>query len=134
MYRTILSIQTSPKELINITSLVSQTVMHTAKMASLCHLFLKHTSCSLVVSENADPDVLQDLSSFMTRLVPEGGQYLHDAEGPDDMPAHIRSVLTQTDLTLPIEEGRLLLGRWQAIYLWEHRAQRHQREVILSLL
>lgn len=101
----------------------------------LCHLFLRHTSASLLITENADPDVRKDLENFMSRLVPDGDPaWIHSMEGPDDMPAHIRSVLTSSELTLPIRESRLALGTWQGVYLWEHRTRPHRRRIEISIL
>ena len=104
----------------------------------LCTIFIRHTSASLVIQENADPTVQEDLQRFFHRLVPEGnspgGDYAHDAEGPDDMPGHIKSALTQTTLSIPLLDGELALGRWQGIYLWEHRHGPHQRELIVQLM
>jgi secondary thiamine-phosphate synthase enzyme len=98
-------------------------------------LFIQHTSCSLVIQENADPDVTLDLRDFFERLVPEDGEdYRHTAEGPDDMTSHIRSALTQTSLTIPLIDGALALGAWQGLYVFEHRAVPHQRRVVLQLL
>lgn len=98
-------------------------------------LFCQHTSASLLIQENADPDVLHDLLAFFRRLVPEGMDWVtHDAEGPDDMPAHIRAALTQTSLTIPIAGGRAVLGTWQGIYLFEHRRRPHRRNVVLHLI
>lgn len=100
----------------------------------LCHVFVQHTSASLIVCENADPAVRRDLETVMARLAPDGDPaYEHDAEGPDDMPAHIRSILTQTELTLPVRDGRLALGTWQGVYLWEHRARGHRRQVVVTV-
>ena len=99
----------------------------------LLHVWIKHTSASLIVTENADPDVLRDHETFLSRLVPDGDPiYRHSDEGPDDMPAHIRSILTQTSLTIPIRHGRLALGVWQGIYVWEHRTSPHQRTILLT--
>ncbi len=101
----------------------------------ICHLFLRHTSASLLITENADPDVRRDLETFMSRLVPDGDPaYLHSMEGPDDMPAHIRSVLTCSELTVPIRAGKLGLGTWQGIYLWEHRTRPHRRQVNITII
>lgn len=98
----------------------------------LLTVFVRHTSASLLIQENADPDVQRDLVSFFRRLAPEGMDWiLHDTEGPDDMPAHIKAALTQTSLSIPVDDGRLLLGRWQGLYLFEHRARPHRREVVL---
>jgi secondary thiamine-phosphate synthase enzyme len=101
----------------------------------LCTIFLRHTSASLIIQENADPDVLKDLANFFAKLVPEDGKsYIHDAEGADDMPAHIRTVLTKTSEQIPIAQGRLLLGTWQGIYLWEHRQHGHYREIVVQII
>lgn len=99
----------------------------------LCHLFIRHTSASLMISENADPAVMRDLETFLARLVPDGDDaYTHVAEGPDDMPAHIRSVLTQTALSLPITSGASALGTWQGVFVYEHRHLPHRRELVLT--
>jgi secondary thiamine-phosphate synthase enzyme len=100
----------------------------------LLTLFCRHTSASLLIQENADPRVLRDLEVYFSRLAPEGDHYAHDDEGPDDMPAHLRTALTQVSLSVPVEGGRLCLGTWQAIYLFEHRRAPHLREVALHLI
>jgi secondary thiamine-phosphate synthase enzyme len=101
----------------------------------LLTVFCRHTSASLVIQENADPDVHADLDAFFARLAPDGDpRHRHDTEGPDDMPAHIRAALTQTSLTIPVVGGRPALGTWQGVYLWEHRTSAHQREVLLHLI
>ena len=100
----------------------------------LLTVFCRHTSASLLIQENADPTVRTDMERFFERLAPEGGHYVHDLEGPDDMPAHLRTALTQTSLAVPVGGGRLLLGTWQGIYLFEHRARPHRREIVLHLL
>ncbi len=101
----------------------------------LLTLFCRHTSASLLIQENADPDVRADLEAFFKRLAPEGkGLYIHDTEGPDDMPAHIRAALTQVQLSIPVESGRMLLGTWQGIYLFEHRRAAHRREIVLHVV
>jgi len=106
----------------------------TQTIDGLCHLFLQHTSASLILCENADPDVRKDLETFMSDIVPDGYErFVHTMEGPDDMPAHVRTVLTNAELTIPVRAGRLALGTWQGIYLWEHRHAPHSRIVILSL-
>ena len=103
--------------------------------SGLLTVFCRHTSASLIVQENADPDVQEDLKAFFARIAPEApGRYIHDAEGPDDMPAHIRAALTQTQLSIPLAVGRLALGTWQGIYLFEHRRRPHRREVALHLI
>ena len=101
----------------------------------LCHVFIRHTSASLLITENADPDVRTDLENFICRLVPDGAPaYIHSMEGPDDMPAHIRSVLTATELSVPVRAGRLALGTWQGVYLWEHRSRPHHRCIDVTIL
>jgi len=100
----------------------------------LCHVFLRHTSASLMLCENADPAVRRDLDRFMASLIPDGNpMFEHDQEGADDMPAHVRTVLTHSDLTIPIADGRLDLGTWQGIYLWEHRKSPHERTLTVTL-
>ena len=100
----------------------------------LLTLFIRHTSASLLIQENADPDVHTDLIAALERLAPRGGGYVHDVEGPDDMPAHIKSALTATSLSIPVRTGRMLLGTWQGIYVVEHRDRPHRREVVLHYL
>ena len=101
----------------------------------LCHLFIRHTSASMMLCENADPAVRRDLETFMSRQVPDGDpMFTHTAEGPDDMPAHVRSVLTQSDLNIPVRDGRCALGTWQGVYLWEHRTAPHARRVVVTVL
>ena len=103
--------------------------------SGLLTLFIPHTSASLLIQENADPDVLEDLNRFFDRLVPDGDSlFQHQAEGPDDMPAHIRSTLTQTQLSIPVQENKPRLGIWQGIYLFEHRTHPHKREIIMHLI
>lgn len=100
----------------------------------MCHIFIRHTSASLMLCENADPAVRLDLETFMSRLVPDGDpMFTHTAEGPDDMPAHVRSILTQSDLNLPVSAGQCTLGTWQGIYLWEHRLAPHTRHVVVTV-
>lgn len=125
---------TQARQLTNITSPLQSMVTSSQIQIGLCHVFIQHTSAALIITENADPDVLLDLENYLTHLVPDGDpRYLHDAEGSDDMAAHIRSVLTQTELSIPITEGRLGLGIWQGVFLYEHRAQTHIRHVIQTL-
>ncbi|MBV9386489.1 MAG: YjbQ family protein [Chroococcidiopsidaceae cyanobacterium CP_BM_ER_R8_30] len=133
-YQQLLKIPTTGKSLCKITSKVAAVVADSGVMSGLCHLFLRHTSASLLIQENADPDVLKDLANFFAKLVPESGQYIHSTEGPDDMPAHIRTALTHTSEQIPIARGQLLLGTWQGIYIWEHRQHSHQREVVVHIL
>ncbi len=133
-YQEILEIKTSGKSFSNVTAYVQEVVKNSGIKTGICHLFLRHTSASLIIQENADPDVLRDLENFLSKLVPEGNHYIHDAEGLDDMPAHIRTVLTHTSEQIPISQGRLLLGTWQGIYLWEHRRHRHTRELVVHIM
>ena len=119
---------------VEITHLLAEVVAQTHIQIGVCHVFVQHTSASLMICENADPDVRTDLETFMTRLVPDGDpMFIHIDEGNDDMPAHVRSVLTQAGLTLPIHQGELLLGTWQGVYLWEHRTSPHIRRIILTM-
>ncbi len=134
MFQEELVIETLGRGSVDITEQVAAAVDASDVNDGLCHLFIRHTSASLIVNENADPAVLKDLETFMRDLVPDGDtRFRHTAEGPDDMPAHIRSVLTQTDLSIPVRGGRLALGTWQGIYLWEHRSAPHRRSVLVSV-
>ena len=134
MFQEELVIETRGRGSVDITANVAAAVDASDIDDGLCHLFIRHTSASLMVNENADPAVLSDLETFMHDLVPDGDpRFRHTAEGPDDMPAHIRSVLTQTDLSIPVRGGRLALGTWQGIYLWEHRSSPHSRIVLVSV-
>lgn len=129
-----LSVQTRGRGSHEITREVQQRIAESGLRNGLCHVFVHHTSASLMLCENADPSVRSDLETFFARLVPDGDpMFRHDAEGPDDMPAHIRAILTNMDLTLPLANGRADLGTWQGIYLWEHRTHAHQRRITLSL-
>jgi len=129
-----ISITTTSRGCYDITNKLTSFVREQSVKNGLCHVFIHHTSASLIISENADPKVLQDLETFMAKIAPDGAPYwIHDDEGPDDMPAHIRSVITQNNLTMPIIDGQLALGIWQAVYLWEHRTHQHQRQVTISL-
>ncbi|WP_377480840.1 MAG: secondary thiamine-phosphate synthase enzyme YjbQ [Microcoleus anatoxicus] len=132
-YQQIFKIKTIGKSLCKITEQVENVVANSGINTGLCTLFLRHTSASLLIQENADPDVLKDLANFLAKLVPEGASYIHDAEGPDDMPAHIRTALTHTSEQIPIDRGRLLLGTWQGIYLWEHRQRGQNRELVVHI-
>ncbi|TDJ28381.1 MAG: YjbQ family protein [Gammaproteobacteria bacterium] len=134
MFQEELVIETRGRGSVEITAQVAAAVDASDIDDGLCHLFIRHTSASLMVNENADPAVLTDLETFMSDLVPDGDpRFRHTAEGPDDMPAHIRSILTQTDLSIPVRSGRLALGTWQGIYLWEHRSAPHRRSVLVSV-
>lgn len=123
------------KGLYDFTAEVARWVAASGIRDGLLTLFVRHTSASLVIQENADPDVQSDLERFLARLVPEHDQlYQHTLEGPDDMPAHIRAALTQTQLSIPVRDGRMVLGTWQGIYLFEHRRAAHCRQVVAHLL
>lgn len=130
-----LPVNTRGRGTYDITAEVANAVANSGVTAGLCHVFVQHTSASLILCENADPAVRDDLERFMIRLVPDGDpMYRHSQEGPDDMPAHIRSILTNMDLTLPVTGGRLALGTWQGIYLYEHRSHSHARRVTVTVL
>lgn len=118
----------------NLSRDVEKAVREAGISTGLCHVFICHTSASLMLCENADPSVMRDMESFMTRQVPDGDpMFTHTAEGPDDMPAHVRSVLTGSDLNIPVRAGRCALGTWQGIYLWEHRYAPHLRRIIVTV-
>jgi secondary thiamine-phosphate synthase enzyme len=118
-----------------ITVQVARSVAESGIRKGLCTVFLQHTSASLILCENADPDVRRDLETLLSRLAPDGDPaYVHDTEGPDDMAAHARSILTSNSLTIPVADGRLLLGTWQGLYLWEHRTAPHMRSVVVTVM
>ncbi|MCA9598611.1 MAG: secondary thiamine-phosphate synthase enzyme YjbQ [Myxococcales bacterium] len=117
----------------DITREVADVVRRSGVKTGLCTVFVQHTSASLVIQENADPAVLRDLARWMGELAPESRRWEHDAEGADDMPAHARSALTRTSESIPVMDGRLALGTWQGLYLWEHRARRHTRRVVVHV-
>jgi secondary thiamine-phosphate synthase enzyme len=132
--RTVFTLRTSGPGLTEITREVAAWIDGTGVRDGLLTLFVRHTSCSLLIQENADPDVRADLETFARRLIPEGEPWItHDSEGPDDMPAHIRAALLPVSLSIPVAEGRMALGTWQGIYLWEHRARPHSREIAARL-
>lgn len=132
--RDILSIQTPGRGTIDVSNQINESMQAIDFKEGLCHLFLQHTSASLILCENYDPDVKVDLENFLSRLAPDGDPlFTHTMEGDDDMPAHIRSIITHNDLTIPVEDGKLMLGTWQGIYLYEHRANPHQRKIIMTL-
>jgi secondary thiamine-phosphate synthase enzyme len=134
MEQTELIVETRGRGTYEITSQVALAVAAADIETGLCHLFITHTSASLMLCENADPDVLRDLETFMRDLAPDGDpRFVHIAEGPDDMSAHVRSVLTQSSLTIPISSGRLALGTWQGVFLWEHRKHAHRRRVVVTI-
>jgi secondary thiamine-phosphate synthase enzyme len=129
-----INLQTQGRETYDITRPVTDLVNRSGIRSGICQLFIQHTSASLILCENADPDVRSDLEHYMARLVPDGDPIFdHTLEGPDDMPAHIRAILTHVDLSLPISNGRIALGTWQGIYLWEHRTHSHRRQIMVTL-
>jgi secondary thiamine-phosphate synthase enzyme len=129
-----LSLHTRGRGTSEITAEVERVVRGSKVRTGTCNLFLQHTSASLILCENADPSVRRDLETILGRLAPDGDPaYVHDTEGPDDMAAHARSVLTSNSLTIPVCDGRLLLGTWQGIYLWEHRHEPHTRQLVVTL-
>jgi len=129
-----INIATDGRGTYDLSQQVQRAVGSSGIKTGLCHVFVCHTSASLMICENADPAVMQDLETFMERQVPDGDpMFTHTAEGPDDMPAHVRSILTQTDLNIPVSNGRCALGTWQGIYLWEHRFAPHQRKIMLTI-
>lgn len=133
-YQQQLRFQTRGRGTINITSEIAAVTAESGIDCGLCHLFIHHTSASLILCENADPDVRTDLETFMLRLAPDGDpMFVHVDEGSDDMPAHVRSILTGMDLTVPVTRGRVALGTWQGVYLWEHRHHPHQRRVTVTV-
>ena len=134
LYQKTLEINTSPKSFLDITKNVQALVSESGLDNGVCSLFIKHTSASLVIQENYDPSVRQDFETIFSKLVPEDFPYVHNMEGKDDMPAHIRSALTSTSESIPVVNGKLSLGTWQGIYVWEHRDQRHIRKITFSLV
>ncbi|WP_455380590.1 secondary thiamine-phosphate synthase enzyme YjbQ [Acidihalobacter prosperus] len=127
-------VETSGRGIYELTNGLVERLKKITIHTGLCHVFVCHTSASLMLSENVDPDVRRDLEAFMSRLVPDGDPlFRHQNEGPDDMPAHVRSVLTGNDLTLPVKENRLALGTWQGVFLWEHRTGPQHRKVIVTV-
>ncbi|VEP17407.1 conserved hypothetical protein [Hyella patelloides LEGE 07179] len=130
-----ISMKTVGKSLHKLTNQIDKVVAESQITTGLCIVFVRHTSASLIIQENADPDVLQDLENFFAKLVPEDSMaYLHGAEGLDDMPSHIRSTLTNTSEQIPVAGGRLVLGTWQGVYLWEHRQRSNNREIVVHVM
>jgi secondary thiamine-phosphate synthase enzyme len=134
VFQVEIELQTRGRGSYEITEQVAGAVQSAGVGTGLCHVFTTHTSASLMICENADPAVRRDLETFMRDLAPDGDpRFVHTAEGPDDMSAHVRSVLTHTNLTVPVRNGQLALGTWQGIYLWEHRLQAHRRRVLVTV-
>ena len=134
LYQKNLEINTSPKSFLDITKQVQDCLNSAEVNNGVCHFFIKHTSASLVIQENYDPSVRQDFETIFSKLVPEDFPYVHNMEGKDDMPAHIRSAITSTSESIPFVNSKLSLGTWQGIYIWEHRDQTHNRKVIVSMV
>jgi secondary thiamine-phosphate synthase enzyme len=134
-YRGELLVETKGRGTYDVTRDVADHVAKSGARDGLATVFIHHTSASLIICENADPSVRRDLEAFAARLVPDGDAlFEHDAEGPDDMPAHVRTVLTQTSIGIPIERGALALGTWQGLYVWEHRTSPHRRRVTVTIV
>ena len=130
----VFEITTRGQRLYECTSTISQWVQQQGMHTGLLTVFCRHTSASLLIQENADPTVRTDLEAFFDRLAPQAGPYRHNSEGPDDMPAHLKTALTQVQLSIPLLDGELALGTWQGIYLFEHRTRPHRREIVLQLI
>ncbi|MEE4376908.1 MAG: secondary thiamine-phosphate synthase enzyme YjbQ [Candidatus Competibacteraceae bacterium] len=129
-----LTLRTQGRGTYNVTEQVQAIVRESGVLIGVAHIFVHHTSASLILCENADPTVREDLETFMARLIPDGAPWFeHVDEGPDDMPAHMRTVLTQSNLTIPISQGRCGLGIWQGVYLWEHRTMDHTRRLTVTV-
>lgn len=134
MHRETLRVDTRGRGFHEITESVASIVDRAGTETGLCHLFIRHTSASLLITENADPDVLRDLETWISAIAEDGDpRFRHTAEGPDDMSAHVRTLLTETSLTIPVADGRPALGTWQGVFVWEHRANPHARTVLVSV-
>ena len=135
VHQKTLEFRTRGRGTTDITADVQRVVAESGIQTGICNVFLQHTSASLILCENADPDVRRDLETLLSRLAPDGDPaYVHDTEGPDDMAAHARSVLTSNSLSIPVSDGTLMLGTWQGIYVYEHRQQAHERSVVVTVL
>lgn len=133
-FQQLISVATHGRGTIDVTGLVQDVVDASGVFTGVCNIFIQHTSGSLLLTENADRQVRRDLETFLSKLVPDGDpMFGHDAEGPDDMPAHIRTVLTESSLTIPVMQRRLALGTWQGIYVWEHRAGGNNRRLVVTV-
>jgi secondary thiamine-phosphate synthase enzyme len=131
---SVLTVQTSGRGFVDLTREVESFLRQAKAREGAVTAFIRHTSASLTIMENADPSVLHDLTTALSRLAPEHAGWVHDTEGPDDMPAHIKTMLTSTSLQVPVLNGEMMLGTWQAIYLIEHRSRPHSREVVLQFI
>lgn len=128
-----MEIRTPGRGFTNVTARIEAVVGRSGLSTALCTVFIQHTSASLVIQENADPNVLRDLGEWLAELAPESRPWIHDDEGPDDMPAHARSAVTKTSETIPVTGGRLALGTWQGLYVWEHRQRPHTRRLVVHV-
>jgi secondary thiamine-phosphate synthase enzyme len=133
VHQRALSVATQGRGFYDVTAQVARVVAESGISTGLCTVFLRHTSASLLIQENADPAVLRDLERWALRLAPDDAEYEHDAEGPDDMPSHLRAAVTRSSESIPVREGELVLGTWQALYLWEHRRAGHRRELVVHV-
>ena len=133
LHQRTLTVRTKGRGFYDVTADVARVVAECGVVRGLCTAFLRHTSASLVIQENADSAVLRDLERWMDRVAPEDRSYEHDAEGPDDMPSHVRSSITRSSESVPVVDGQLALGTWQALYVWEHRRIGHAREVVVHV-
>jgi secondary thiamine-phosphate synthase enzyme len=133
IFQETIEIPTRGRGSVDVTALVAAVVDKSGVQVGLCTVFVQHTSASLVIQENADPTVLSDLGSWLSDLAPESRHWRHDDEGPDDMPAHAKSAIMHTSETIPVSGGRLGLGTWQGIYLWEHRTRPHRRRIVVHV-
>jgi secondary thiamine-phosphate synthase enzyme len=132
MVSSLLTVETRGRGFVDLTGEIASFITEAGAIDGMVTLFIRHTSASLTIQENADPSVLKDLTAALDRLAPEGAGWSHDTEGPDDMPAHVKCMLTATSLQIPILKGKLALGTWQAVYLIEHRLRPHRREIVLQ--
>jgi len=132
-YQEVVEIRTPGRGFTNVTARIEAVVGRSGLSTALCTVFIQHTSASLVIQENADPNVLRDLGEWLAELAPESRPWIHDDEGPDDMPAHARSAVTKTSETIPVTGGRLALGTWQGLYVWEHRQRPHTRRLVVHV-
>jgi secondary thiamine-phosphate synthase enzyme len=134
MHRETIEISSAGRGFQEVTEQVARVVGRSSIRDGFCHVFIQHTSASLLITENADPDVLRDLETWMSATVQDGdARFRHRAEGPDDMSAHVRTLLTETSLTIPVQGGRMALGTWQGLFVWEHRARPHSRRLLVSV-
>lgn len=133
MFNKQLGVRTHGRGFTDVTAQVAQAVRESGISNGLCTVFIRHTSASLLIQENADPSVLRDLGKWLAKVAPESKEYEHDDEGPDDMPGHLRAALLHSNESIPVLDGALALGRWQAIYLAEHRAEAHERQLIVTI-